>query len=93
LTDREFSSSRVVAVASRVNTHGLSHLQLVQVSSRSLSEFLELSLNLESLKLFLGGLHTLIEWCLLLLLVLLLTLRAIAVLGSLAKLLAWALLL
>jgi hypothetical protein len=33
------------------------------------------------------------EWCLLLLLVLLLTLRAIAVLGSLAKLLAWALLL
>lgn len=93
LTDREFSSSWVVAVSSRVNTHGLSHLQLVQVSSRSLSEFLELSLNLESLKLFLGGLHTLIEWCLLLLLVLLLTLRAIAVLGSLAKLLAWALLL
>lgn len=93
LTDREFSSSRVVAVSSRVNTHGLSHLQLVQVSSRSLSEFLELSLNLESLKLFLGGLHTLMERCLLLLLVLLLSLSAIAVLSPLSQLLAWALLL
>jgi hypothetical protein len=96
LTDREFSSSRVVIVTCGVNTHRLSHLQLIQISSRGLSQFFELSLNLESLKLFLGGLHTLMEWCLLLLLVLLLTLRAIAVLllhRSLAKLLAGALLL
>lgn len=96
MTDREFSTSRVVIVTSRVNTHRLSHLQLIQISSRSFSKFCELSLDLESLKLFLGGLHTLMERCLLLLLVLLLSLRAIAVLllhRSLAKLLAWALLL
>ena len=91
LTDREFASSRVASVA--VNAHGLSHLQLLQVSPGSLSEFLKLRLHLESLKLFLGGLHTLMEWCLLLLLVLLLTLSAIAVLSPLPQLLARALLL
>ena len=91
LTDREFATGRVASVA--VNAHGLRHLQLLQVSPGSLSEFLKLRLHLESLKLFLGGLHTLMERCLLLLLVLLLSLSAIAVLSPLAQLLAWALLL
>lgn len=91
LTDREFASGRVASVS--VNAHGLRHLQLLQVSPGSLSEFLKLRLHLESLKLFLGGLHTLMERCLLLLLVLLLSLSAIAVLSPLAQLLAWALLL
>lgn len=91
LTDRKFASGRVASVA--VNAHGLRHLQLFQVSPGSLSEFLKLRLHLESLKLFLGGLHTLMERCLLLLLVLLLSLSAIAVLSPLAQLLAWALLL
>ena len=91
MTDREFASGRVAGVA--VNAHGLRHLQLLQVGPGSLSEFLKLRLHLESLKLFLGGLHTLMERCLLLLLVLLLSLSAIAVLSPLAQLLAWALLL
>lgn len=81
LSDGELATTRVVAGG--VDAHGLSHLKLVEVGTGSLSELVELGLDLQSLELFLGRLHSLEEGCLLLgllILLLLLTLRAIAVL-------------
>lgn len=81
MSDGELATARVVG--SGVNAHGLSQLKLVEVGTGSLSELFELSLDLQSLELFLGRLHSLEEGCLLLfllVLLLLLTLRAIAVL-------------
>lgn len=81
MSDRELATARVVA--SGIDAHGLSHLKLVEVGTGSLAELVELGLDLQSLELFLGRLHSLEEGCLLLgllILLLLLTLRAITVL-------------
>ncbi len=93
LSDGELATARVVGI----DAHGLSHLKLIEVGTGSLSELTKLSLDLQSLKLFLGRVNFLEKGCLLLrllILLLLLTLRTFAILlRTLSKLLAWTLLL
>ena len=92
LSDGDFASSWASSI---VNAHWLRHLNLLKVSSGCLTKFAELSFNLKSLKLFLGGLDSLIESALLLgltcsLVVLLSPL--LELLRTLTKLLPWPLL-
>lgn len=93
MSDGELATARVVGI----NAHGLSHLKLIEVGTGSLSELTKLSLDLQSLKLFLGRVNSLEEGCLLLRLLILLlelTLRTLAILlRTLSELLAWTLLL
>lgn len=79
MSDGEFAAG----VVTSVDTHGLSHLEFVEVGPRRLSELVELSLHLQGLKLLFGRLESLVK---LLLLVLLPALQSVAVLHLLAAL-------